>query len=354
MLALLEATNAFPRLLRLATTGFAIATAYFFQIPIETEVPGEPFLLFFAIIVGATLLFGRTIGLLAVVLSSLLSLHFFDPGGSIYIYGAADLIKVEIYALFSAGLVLVVARLSQALLATSRTNHSLAALEKQKSVLLSEVVHRVANNFAIVAALLRQKSILISDPQAKSALQEAIEQVSVMTRIHGRLCVNDNAVGFNTQIFMQELCEDIRSSVVSLRPISIECTAISYYLPVADAVPLGLIVNELITNAIKYAFPDGRAGIIRLSLDRSGAQLCLSVQDDGVGMKGSAQGTGVGHKLVHALAQQLGACVEIESGREGTTICVRFNAAPELDFSTIMHSGTGTSALTTGFAQSSA
>jgi hypothetical protein len=91
MLAFLEATNTLPRWVRIAITGSAIAAAYFFQIPIETEVPGEPFLLFFAITVGCTVLFGRSIGFIAVGLSSLLSLHFFDPGGSIYIYHAADL-----------------------------------------------------------------------------------------------------------------------------------------------------------------------------------------------------------------------------------------------------------------------
>jgi hypothetical protein len=116
-------------------------------------------------------LFGRPIGFFAVGLSSLLSLHFFDPGGSIYIYHAADLIKVELYALFSVGTVLMIAGLSNAALATSRTNLSLAAREKQKSVLLSELVHRVANNFATVAALLRQKSILVVDPRRNLPLK---------------------------------------------------------------------------------------------------------------------------------------------------------------------------------------
>src|SRR4029079_6135511 len=102
-----------------------------------------------------------------------------------YFYHTADIIKSELYALFSVGAVLIIAGLSNAALATSRTNLSLAALEKQKSVLLSALCNRVANNFATVAALLRQKSILFVDPQAKSALEDAIEQVSIMTRIHG-------------------------------------------------------------------------------------------------------------------------------------------------------------------------
>ena len=129
---------------------------------------------------------------------------------------------------------------------------------------------------------------------------------------------------------MQELCEDIRLSVVSARPISIECAAISHCLPMADAVPLGLIINELLINAIKYAFPNGRPGIIRARLDKYGAQLCLSVQDNGVGMQDAVQGTGVGLKLVHALAQQLGASFEIESGTRGTLILITFDAVTRL------------------------
>jgi two-component sensor histidine kinase len=360
MLALLEATNTFPFWVRVAITGFAIGAAYFFQIPIETEVPGEPFLLFFAILVGCTLAFGRATGFIAVAASSLLSLHFFEPGGSIFIYQAADLIRVEIFTLFSAGTVVIIARLSNALIAAGQASQLLASLEKQKSVLLSELAHRVANNFATIAALIRQKSILVTDPQAKSALEEAIEQVSVMARIHGRLCADNKAVSLDPQSFMQELCEDMRTSVESLRPISIECTAVSHSLPVADAVPLGLIVNELITNAIKYAFPDSRAGIIRLSLDRCGGQLCLSVQDDGVGMQGLVQGTGLGHQLVRSLAQQLGARVEIKSDGQGTVISLTFdadkqlNVAPKLEAGTIMRAGTSSSQLGAGFAQPSA
>jgi len=354
MLAFLEATNTLPRWVRIAITGFAIASAYFFQIPIETEVPGEPFLLFFAITVGCTVLFGRPIGFFAVGLSSLLSLNFFDPGGSIYIYHAADLIKVELYALFSVGAVLIIAGLSNAALATSRTNLSLAALEKQKSVLLSELVHRVANNFATVAALLRQKSILVVDPQAKSALEDAIEQVSIMTRIHGRLCAGNNAGSFDTRAFMQELCDDIRLSVISVRPISIECAAVSHCLPMADAVPLGLIVNELLINAIKYAFPNDRPGIIRARLDKCGAQLCLSVEDNGVGIQNAVQGTGVGLKLVRALAQQLGASFEIKSGTRGTLISITFDAATRPPASATMLAARSKSQIGAGLARPSA
>jgi two-component sensor histidine kinase len=283
MLALIKSTNAFRPWVRIAITGFVLCGVYFVQIPFESEVPGEPFLLFFAVLVAATIAFGRTAGFFAAAASSMLSLLFFEPGGSIAIDHAADLIKVELYALFSVATVMVIASLAQALIAAGQATQVLGNLERQKSVLLAELAHRVANNFATIAALMRQKSMSVADPQAKWALEETIEQVGVMARIHGRLCVGDNAASFDSRAFLQELCADIKASVGSLRPLAIECSAISHSLPMAAAVPLALILNELITNAVKYAFPKGRPGSIRANLDKFGRQLHLTVQDDGVG-----------------------------------------------------------------------
>jgi two-component sensor histidine kinase len=330
MLALLKSTSGSPWWIRIAITGSVLSGAYLFQVPFQTEVPGEPFLLFFAVVVACTLAFGRTTGFFAVAASSILSLHFFEPSGSVAIHHAADLIKVELYVLFSAATVMVIASLSQALIAADQATQILGNLDTQKSVLLAELAHRVANNFAIIAALLRQKSISVADPQAKRALEQTIYQVGMMARIHGRLCVIDNDASFDSRAFLQGLCEDIKASVGSLRPLAIECSAISHSLPVATAVPLGLIVNELIANAIKYAFPDGRAGTITVSLDQFDDRFRLSVQDDGVGLQSSVQGTGLGHQLVHALAKQLGANIDVRSDSRGTFISITFDADKRL------------------------
>src|SRR5262245_50458632 len=217
--------------------GLALSTAYFLQIPIETEVPGEPFLLFFAIVVGCSLVFGHITGFLAVAVSSLLSLHFFEPGGSIKIYHASDLIKVELYALFSAGVVVLVSRLNTALLATQQATLLLANKESQKSVLLAELAHRVANNFAALAVLIRQKSNSVADPKAKSALEEALRQVNVMARIHRHLCTIDGNGLIHSQSSLRNPRKDLQASVPSRHPPSIEAVAISRLLRAALALP---------------------------------------------------------------------------------------------------------------------
>jgi two-component sensor histidine kinase len=331
MLAFLEKTNSLALWIRIAITSVAVGVAYFLQIPVEIEVPGEPFLLFFAVCIGSTLLFGRGLGFLAVGASALLCLPFFEPHGSFNVYQAVDLVKVEMYALFSSAAVFVMARLSQTLIAADESNKRLTRLEEQKSLLLSELSHRVANNFAAIAALIRQRSVSIADPQAKSVLLAATEQMRVMARIHGRLCLGDRAVSLDTRSFLEGLCQDVRTSIGSSSPILIECSAVSLILPVGAAVPLGLIVNELITNAVKYAFPDGHAGTIRVSLSEFGTRLRLSVRDDGVGLQAPGQGTGLGLHLVQALAKQIGSKVDIKSRERGTVISMTFDTPPEPD-----------------------
>ena len=114
MLALLTAMSDVPLWYRAAITVSAIGAAYLFQIPIEVEVPGEPFLFFFVVVIASTLVFGRWIGFFAVVLSSVLSLPFFAPGQSLYVTNAVDLVKVEIYLIFSGFIVAIVGAFADA------------------------------------------------------------------------------------------------------------------------------------------------------------------------------------------------------------------------------------------------
>lgn len=326
MLALLKATRNVPLWLRAAITSSAIGGAYLFQIPIEVEVPGEPFLLFFVIVVACALSFGRWIGFFAVVLSSVLSLPFFEPGQSLYVTNAIDLVKVALYLIFSGSLVPIVGAFADALLAAHEESAALAQREREKSVLLTELSHRVANNFAVISAVMRQKSNAISDPEAKSSIDEVIGQLGVMARIHGRISVGTNdQTWIDSQSFVRGLCEDIFTSYAGgTSRFTLRCVAISQPLHVSDAIPLGLILNELITNAQKYAFPAGSTGRIEVTLEKSAEALRLTVTDDGVGLQDKGPGSGLGHRLVRALAQQLAGTVELRSSTLGTRITVTF------------------------------
>lgn len=327
MLALLRAANRVPLWLGAVASCAVLGGAYLFQIPVEVVVPGEPFLLFFVIVIACTLGFGQGVGFFAAVLSSVLCLPFFEPGNSLYVTHAIDLVKIELYLILAGCSVPIVGAFGEALLAADAESQILAEREHAKSLLLTELSHRVANNFAVISAVMRQKANAISNQDAKSSMDEAIKQLSMMARIHGRLSIGTDDQAFvDSKSFLEGLCEDISSSAAGFTQLCpLKLAAVSYRLHVSDAVPLGLIVNELITNALKYAFPVGSAGQIELTLDTTAEGLKLTVSDNGLGLDDKARAPGLGHRLVRELAQQLGGSLQISSSALGTTAIVSFD-----------------------------
>jgi len=328
VLGRLKAMQRWPLAVRLAITAAVLALAFLFQIPLENEVPGEPFLLYFLVVMGATVAFGQGTGLFGVALSTLLAVRSFEPGSDFFLQRADDLIRIELYALLAGGAVVGLASLGRALLAADEAARALARSEQEKSVLLRELAHRVANNFATVAALIRRKANLVGDADAKSAMNEAVDQVMVLARVHGRLHAARSDATLDGGSFLQELCDDLKVLIAPDQGLSIKCTAASCPLSVAQAIPVGLIVNELVTNAIKYAFPDGRSGTIQVGLQELAGRLSICIEDDGVGFGGHrVRSTGLGHGLVRALAQQLGGELEVKPASGGAKFCVTFPCA---------------------------
>jgi len=239
MLRKLRAAQRWSLLYRLAIAATVLVATCLLQLPIERQVPGEPFLLFALVVIGTTLVFGKAAGFFAAGLSTFLSFLFFEPVGSLSILYAADLIKIELYAVLAAGCVLVFSLLGDALSAASDSNEVLRRQNVNKSILLRELGHGVANNFAIVAARIRAKCTGVKDSSAKAVLEEAIEQVNVIGRVHRRLRAGNQDVSLDSSAFFPELCNDLRAMVLG-RPLSIACRASSYPLCMDQAVTLGL------------------------------------------------------------------------------------------------------------------
>ena len=326
MLSLLEKTSTLPLWSKLATTGLLVTLAFFVQVPNSADVPGEPFLFFFTIVACSSFLFGAVPGLVAAAATSVLSLLFFAPQGALAISAGPDVIRVEIYFIFAGITVWAVSLLSNSVLSAFRTSQQAADDEARYRLLLSEVAHRISNSFAIVAALIRQKSASVVDEKARSALEEAIGQVNVMARVHKRLYQGNDTTMVDAGRFLAELCNDLDATLGRLQSIPIECRAERHPLPVPDAVAVGLIVNELVTNAVKHAFPDGRRGRICVTLAKQSETLRLSVEDTGTGLNWSRRGFGTsnGRQIVAALAHQLGATIEKHIGSKGTSISIIF------------------------------
>jgi two-component sensor histidine kinase len=123
--------------------------------------------------------------------------------------------------------------------------------------------------------------------------------------------------------YLNELCHDLVASVNNgVTAISLKTDIESALLPTDQAVPIGLIVNELITNAIKYAFPPNTKGMVLVTFKRESGTLRLTVSDDGRGFDPQHADSGLGGRLVEGFTQQLGGRLERESGSKGTTVCL--------------------------------
>jgi two-component system, sensor histidine kinase PdtaS len=335
---MLRTRQKLPSSVCLAAAASAVVLACLFQLPIERQVPGEPFLLFLLVVIASTLAFGATAGFLATALSTILSILFFEPVGSFVLWHAVDLIKLELYAVVATCSVIAFARLSNIVI-TARTNaESLMRLNESKSILLRELAHGVANNFASVAAFLSVRSATITDTHARSVIDEAIEQIRMMGQVHARLRTGDRQVSLGSRDFFESLCGELKASLVRGRQISIECEADDEPLSTHQAISLGLIVNELVTNAVKYAFPEDRKGCIRIGFGvLSDDQLRLCVEDDGIGFTPRQQRKGgLGQDLVNGISHELGGRLEIKTSEKGSSFHLRIPCASAPP-STVIH-----------------
>jgi len=322
---MLRTWRKWPLSICLAATVAAVGAACLFQLPIERHVPGEPFLLFILVVIASTLAFGAIAGFIGVALSTILSLLFFEPVGSFALWHAIDLIKIELYAVLASSSVVAFARLGNMVIAARENADSLKRLNESKSILLRELAHSVANNFATVAAFISVRSKTISDAQARSVLDEAVEQISMMGQVHSRLRAGARHVSLGSRDFLENLCDELKASLARGRQISIECEADDLPLNAHQAISLGLIVNELVMNAIKHAFPEGRKGSIHVGFEvLKEEQLRLCVEDDGVGFTHRQQRNGgLGQDLVKGLSRELGGHLEVRTSEKGSSVHLR-------------------------------
>lgn len=193
----------------------------------------------------------------------------------------------------------------------------------EKEVLVSEVHHRVKNNLQVIYNILDLQSRSLDDEVGKQALQDSMLRVSSMSLVHNELYHQDNLSGIQMSTYFPRLLGHIQGSFAGrLEGLSLEAEVEeSLWLDLDSAVPLGMVVNELVTNALKHAFPDGKGGDIRVRLKREGPALRLEVEDNGIGKSGNIRSGAFGSKLVKSLLRQLKGEMK-ESVEHGTLIAI--------------------------------
>ncbi|MFM9911303.1 MAG: tetratricopeptide repeat protein [Chitinophagaceae bacterium] len=211
--------------------------------------------------------------------------------------------------------------------ARARVNKLLLAKNAENELLLKEIHHRVKNNLEVVSSLLALQSSQIDDPNTKDAMLEGQNRVQSIGIVHQKLYQGSNLGAIEMKDYFINLSESILDSFGAEKRVSIDCAMDALDVDIDTAVPLGLIVNELLTNTLKYAFPEGQLGKVRIKLEKQkDGVLLLEVSDNGVGKSSVTKGTGFGGQLVALLTQQLSGTIR-EEVKNGTSVYFVFKPA---------------------------
>lgn len=194
--------------------------------------------------------------------------------------------------------------------------------------LLHEVNHRIANSLGLVAAMVRMQTNGLTDPVAIQALQETQARIIAIGGVHRRLYMHNKIGLVALDDYLQFLTDELQGTLHDQeRPHRIALSAENITISTDKAVSIGVIVGELATNAFKYAYPSGEAGEIRISLRlEQPSHVELRVEDDGLGFDpgAAAHGTGLGSKILRAMAVNLRGEILKRDAPRGTSISITF------------------------------
>lgn len=196
----------------------------------------------------------------------------------------------------------------------------------ERDLFLQEFDHRVKNNFTLVAGLLDLQRRRTEDPATADALEKALARVESIARAHRHLYRGGSAPGtVEMDSYIHELCDALAESLSLHTALTLDCRVSPVEMARDRAVSIGLVINELVTNAVKHAFPGRDTGRITVGFGacEDGGWL-LTVADDGVGMSeetlANGREGGLGQRLLDAFARQAGGTLDMESGPRGTTV----------------------------------
>jgi two-component sensor histidine kinase len=199
-------------------------------------------------------------------------------------------------------------------------------------VLLAEVNHRVANSLSLVSSLVRMQASAVKDAGARAALAETQARITAIGNLHRSLYTSDDVRMVDLSAYLESLVGELGQSMSSAgHTPTIRFEATPILTKTDKAVSIGMIVTELVTNAIKYAYPDGVGDIrVCLSQDEDGATV-LAVSDEGIGWsgEGTASGTGLGGKIIGAMAKSLSTSISYRPQPRGTCAVIRIEAESE-------------------------
>jgi two-component sensor histidine kinase len=300
-----------PIIVRYGATILLVLLSFGLKLGLRGGTGPYAFILYIPAVVTTALVFDRASGFLAVAVASVLVAATVpwtaEKAGDHIAAISSFIIIAGLIALLSEGFRKALERAD-------------AATAAQKT-LLEEMNHRVKNKFAMISSIIALQARSAS-PDTRVALEAVASRVKVMAQVHEYLQVSRQSSGVAMDEYLAKLCASLADALSHLRPISVVVAVEPVDLAPDRALSVGLIVNELVTNAFKYAFPDERAGTIRVGFVRESGDVVLTVQDDGVGRNDDTQ-LGLGTRLVESLAAQVGGTCQRRND-QGLAVVITF------------------------------
>jgi two-component sensor histidine kinase len=258
-------------------------------------------------------LFDRGSGFIAAILST--ALVFISlPGEAGAIISASYWLPITLFLLIG----LALATLSEGL---RKGWERAVEAERAKDLLYRELRHRTKNDFAMAVSVLNLQARTQTKPEINQALLAAASRLHVLSKAHEQLEPSDERGAVQMGDYLQVLCQSLSESMGTEKAeVSVRCDEMA--LPVERAIPVGLIVNELVTNSFKHAFDDRRGGAIGVSL-RRGQAFRLAVEDNGKGCS-QAAAAGLGSQLVELLVRQLNGSMKRSEAAPGCRVQIEF------------------------------
>jgi two-component sensor histidine kinase len=299
-----------PVIVRYGASAVLVLVCFAFRLGAGPAAGEYSFIFFIPPILVASVLFDRGSGFFATALSAALVGVLVD-----WRVGALNHVAaLTLFVCVSLFVVIVGEGMRKAL-------EKSAALGEDLHLLLDEQGHRIKNDLAIASALIMLQARAQSDPAVRAALESAVARVHVLAKgyDHLRAAARDQAT--DMERYLGEVCWKLGEALRGVRPIAVEVDADRVEVRSQTATRIGLIVNELVMNALKHAFPDERGGTVYVRLRRTGNELTLAVEDNGIGCP-DASTEGLGSRLVRLLVQQLRGRMMREPGAPGCRVTI--------------------------------
>jgi two-component sensor histidine kinase len=296
---------------RYGITTLIVLVCFLLQIGVEYQSGFFGFFLYFPGIFLAAVIFDRGSGFYATVLSTIFSMVDLNPSG--LALQPQHILPLVLFFLIG----LAMATLSEAL--RTALEKSVAA-QRATTLMLQELNHRIRNNLAMVASVLELQMRSQKEQAAKDPFASAVGRVHVIANAHDHLLPQDIHASINMREYLTKCCQNLGDALRDVRPIAVNVSVADIFVSADKAVAIGLIVNEVVTNAFKYAFSDEQSGTVAVRLEGAGAKsLTLVIEDNGKGCPENVK-EGLGSRIVRLLAQQLSSTLKREPANPGCRV----------------------------------